>query len=98
LRYNGPMILSRRLRVFVLPALIVALVVAAVVLWQCSRGHEGMPVTPETSPLPAPTTIAEASSSSSRFSWTAALFWVVLGGLLALGIAFLILRHHKNTQ
>jgi hypothetical protein len=89
---------SRRLRALVLLALVAALIVAAIVLWRRGREYEGASVTPGTSPLPAPTAGTEVSSLSSRFSLAAALFWVVLGGLLALGIAFLILRRHKSTQ
>lgn len=85
---------SRRLFVFALLALIVALLVVAIVLWQRGREYEGASVAPETSPLSAPTAAAEGSSSS-RFGLAAALFWVVLGAVLALGIAFLILRRYK---
>ena len=78
--------------------LVVALVVVAVVLWQRSRDYEGTSITPGTSPLPVPTAAAQVSSPSSWLSLMVALFWVVLGGLLALGIAFLILRRHKSAQ
>jgi hypothetical protein len=85
---------SRRLFVFALLALIVALLVVAIVLWQRGREYKSASVAPETSPLPAPTAVAEGFFSS-RFGLAAALFWVVLGAVLALGIAFLILRRYK---
>lgn len=97
MRYNGPMTQPRRLWVLVLLALVVALVVTLIVMWQRGVGHEGVPVAPGTSPLAVPSA-AEAPPSPSLSGLAAALFWVVLGGLLALGVAFLVLRQHKSTQ
>jgi cytochrome c-type biogenesis protein CcmH/NrfF len=92
------MIQSRRLWVLALLVLAVALIVTAVVLWQRGREYEGVSVAPETSPLPGPTAAEVSSSPPSLSSLATALFWVVLGGLLALGVAFLILRQHKSTR
>ena len=89
---------SRRLWALALLALVVALIITAVVLWQRDGEHEGASVSPGTSPLPVPTAAAEVSSSPSPSSLVAALFWVVLGGLLALGVAFFTFRRHKSTQ
>jgi hypothetical protein len=88
----------RRLRLLALLPLVVALLVVAIVVWQRDREYGGTSTTPETSPLSTPVAATAVSSSPSQFSLAAALFWVVLGGLLALGVVFLILRRYKSTQ
>jgi hypothetical protein len=87
---------SRHLRAIALLPLVVALLVMAIVAWQRDREQEVVSVVPQASPLPVPT--AETFSPLPPLGLAAALFWVVLGGLLALGITFLILRRHKSTQ
>jgi hypothetical protein len=86
-------------------ALVVVLIAAVVVLWLRGRQQEAalaispLPVTLQTSPLPTPTSIATEESAPSFRSGSAALLWVVLGGMLALGIAFLIFRRpRQDTQ
>ncbi|MDY7077923.1 MAG: hypothetical protein SXV54_13490 [Chloroflexota bacterium] len=102
MRYNIVMTQSHRLRLWLALALALAFIVA-VALWLCGtlpgsdRSPLPTPMISEESPLPTPTPLIVASSPPS--SWTnggAALLWVALGILLALSIAFLILRwyHH----
>jgi hypothetical protein len=95
---------SRRLFVFIVLALVAVLAVVAVVLWPRSSQREAapaaapIPITSATSPLSTPAFAAEAPPTSSRPRLAVALLWIVLGGLLALGIAFLILRRDRSAQ
>ena len=101
MRYNWAMTQWRRPRLWFALALAVVLIVVAV-LWL--RGtlpgggsHSPLPAfsLPGTSPLPTPT----PSSTAPPSAWTgggAALTWVALGIVLALGAAFLILRRHRH--
>jgi len=86
---------SRRLLVLIVLVLVVVIVVAAIVLWPRDSQREA---TPAVSPLSTPAFAAEAPPTSSRPSLAVALLWVVLGGLLALGIAFLVLRRDRSAQ
>jgi uncharacterized membrane protein len=88
----------RHLRLLVLLPLVVALLVVAVVVWQRDKEYGDTSTTPEISPLSTPAAATAVSSSPSQFSVAAALFWVVLGSLLALGVVSILLRWYKSTQ
>jgi len=97
------MIQSSRLRLWFALTLVVALVAAAA-LWL----HGALLETGDRSPLPTPLTSGEsplptpthaATASAPPVSWSgggAALLWVMVGIVLALTIAFFILRWGHN--
>jgi len=93
----------RRLRLWFLWALIVALV-AATALWLYSAlpgdGSESplpAPLGSAMSPLPTPTSARIAALPPSRTGAGAALLWVLSGVALALGIAFVVLRWYLRA-
>lgn len=102
LRYNRGMVQPHRLRLILVLAIVVVLAAAAV-LWL--RGVPGdttssSPLPPRAgdqgSPLPTPVPSESAPASLARAG--AILLWVVLGGVLALGIALVILRRQHRGQ
>jgi hypothetical protein len=102
LRYNYAMTQWHRLRLWLALALAVVLV-AAIALWlrgvlPLGGSHSALP-TPAlsgVSPLPTPTPRSAAAPPRSWTTGGAALLWVALGIVLALGIAFLVLRRHRH--
>ncbi|HEY72149.1 MAG TPA: hypothetical protein G4N99_02625 [Thermoflexia bacterium] len=95
---------SRRLRLWFVLALIVALVVAAL-LWLRGALFEDNDVSPLPTPLvlgesPLPTPTQASAAPATPASWSnrgAALLWVTLGIGLALCIAFFILRWDRRA-
>ena len=98
-----------RLRLWFVLALVVVLIAAAV-LWLRGMLPGGtaltspIPPPPRTSegasPLPTPTPASSTSAAAPLSSCTgavAALLWVALGVVLALGIAFAILRWYRRA-
>lgn len=83
----------RYLRLWLILA-IVAVLIAAAALW--IRGKQvGTP-----SPLPTPVSASPPPTSTApsalRVGTGAILMWAALGSVLALGIAFLILRYYRR--
>ncbi|MBN1978907.1 MAG: hypothetical protein JW918_16025 [Anaerolineae bacterium] len=75
--------------------LVAAFVIVAAVLVLRGNRREAAPAT---SPLPTPADAAETLGTSSRSTSAAALLWVVLGSLLALGVAALVLRRPRRDE
>jgi predicted metal-binding membrane protein len=100
LRYNGVMDRSRRLRVLLVLALVAVVVAAAALL--LLRGRQREP-TPSASPVSAPSeasplstpAVAGTATPYRQASLASALLWVALGGILAVGMTFLILRRSR---
>jgi hypothetical protein len=93
---------SHRLRL-VLALAVVGVVVAAVGLWlsgALSGGSSNSPLyipMAQVSPFPTP---AASDSTATPPAWTGggvALVWVALGIVLALGVAFVILRWYRRA-
>ncbi len=88
------------LRFLLVLALIVVLGGAAVAVWQLGKQPD-VAQTPadspiQVSPLLTPTIVSAETSPPALWSGRgAALLWVVLGGLLALAMAFFILRRYR---
>jgi hypothetical protein len=94
LRYNETMNLFRRPRVLLLVLVAVIVIVAAVLVLRDNR----LATAPATSPLPTPADAVETLETSSRSTPAVVLLWVALGSLLALGVAFLILRRSRRDE
>lgn len=104
MRYNNPMIKRRRsLGVWLLLVLMAVILIAAAALWLRGTQRDGdhsplaTPVAADASPLSTPT--LENGMSPPPTSWSnggVALLWVALGILLALIIAFVILRWYRR--
>jgi hypothetical protein len=82
---------------------VVLLVLVTIVLWQPAEPSAGMPDSSNSpmavSPLPSPAATPMSESPSDVWSDRAtALLWVVLGGFLALGLAFLIVRRYRQDK
>jgi len=102
LRYNYTMARLHRPRLWLALAL-TAVLIAAAALWlrgtlPYGSSHSLLPTpsAPGMSPLPTPTLSSTAATPPP--AWTgggAALVWVALGIVLALGVALLILRQHR---
>nr|HID12568.1 hypothetical protein [Anaerolineae bacterium] len=99
---------SRRLRLWFALALAAVLIAAALWLRGTLPGGTSStspilppPHTPqEVSPLPTPPPPTPVSAAPLPSSWTgagAALLWVALGVVLALGVAFVILRWYRRA-
>ena len=80
-------------RLWLLLVLVAVIVIVAVVLVLSDNRREAAPAT---SPLPTPGGAVEPLGTSSRSTLAGVLLWVVLGSLLALGIAALILRRSRR--
>jgi len=111
LRYNYAMVQPRRSShtLWLVLALVAALV-AATVLWLRGMQAGGGPSplstpsaldsSPLSTPLPPAPDVSAETTPSPPPSWTgggAVLLWVVLGIVLALGIAFVILRWYRRA-
>jgi hypothetical protein len=104
LRYNNPMVKRRRyLGVWLSLVLLVLILIAAAALWlrgaQLGGGRSPLatPAVADASPLSTPA--AESEMSPPPASWNnggVVLLWVALGVLLALIIAFAILRWYRH--
>ena len=95
--------LHRPFRVLLVLVLVVLLVIVAIVLWRPGGPLAGTPRPPDSpmavSPLPSPS--ATSVSESPPDMWwgrATALLWVVLGVFLALGLAFLVVRRHRQDE
>ena len=102
LRYNWGMTRWHRLRLWFAVALVAVLITAAALwlrgTWPGGSSQSALytPAIPGASPLPTPTPVPAALSPSPWVTGGAVLVWVALGIVLALGIAFLILRRHRH--
>ena len=94
LRYNATMNHFRRPRGLLLVLVAVLVVVTAVLVMRDNRRE----AVPATSPLSTPVDAVETLGTPPRSSSAVALLWVVLGSLLALGVAALILRRSRRDE
>jgi hypothetical protein len=85
-------------------ALVLLVVIIVVVLWGLKNQGDMMPGTSPTSiqvMAPAPSTpalkVTDVSESPILLKNPLAFVWVVLGGLLALGITVFILRRYRQS-
>ena len=92
-----------RFRLVLVLVLIVLLIIVGVVLWQPGGPLAGTPGSPDSplavSPLASPSAPSDSELPSDVWSSRGAvLLWVVLGGFLALGLAFLIIRRYRPDE
>jgi hypothetical protein len=86
--------LFRRHRGLLLVLVAVFVIVATVLVLRDSRREAA----PATSPLPTPVDAVESLGTPFLSTSAVVLLWVVLGSLLALGVAALILRRSRRDE